>query len=181
MQGSEVLTTIAQLALGLAGFSGVVIALDHEPTQISRVGAFRLNVLLLTSGGAMFLAIAPLGLQHFGLSEAEIWKLASILQAIFALGFLLWFWPATLATRKIAPEIFHTTVMMTYFGGNLLNLVLQIIAALGLVENQAIGIYLLGLMWLLFNSFLQFRRMLLVHQSKHRNDKNLFRKRGAQR
>jgi hypothetical protein len=53
MESTEILSALAQLALGLVGFTGVVIALDHEASEINRVRDYRLNVLLFPSGGAL--------------------------------------------------------------------------------------------------------------------------------
>ena len=53
MESTEILSAIAQLALGLVGSSGVAIALDHEASEINRVRGYRLNVLLFPSSGAL--------------------------------------------------------------------------------------------------------------------------------
>ena len=170
MDATEALSTVAQLALGLVGFTGVVIALDHEPAEVSRVDAYRLNVLIFSSSGAMFLALIPLGLQFLNLTEIDTWKLSNLLHAIFAFSFSIWFVPASRSIRQIAPEIFHLPVWGTYLAGYLLNGVLQGLAAIGVLQEQAVGIYLISMFWLLFISLLQFRRMLLIHQRKHTGD-----------
>lgn len=167
MDATEALSTVAQLALGLVGFTGVVIALDREPAKVSRVDAYRLNVLIFSSSAAMFLALIPLGLEFLNLKEVDIWKLSNLLHAIFAFGFSFWFVPASRSIRQIAPEIFNLPVWWFFFTGYLFNGVLQVLAAIGLLHEQVVGIYLIGLFWLLFISLLQFRRMLLIHQRKH--------------
>jgi len=170
MDASEVLSTIAQLALGLVGFTGVVIAVDREKADVSRVDAFRLNVLLYSGSAAMFLALLPMGLEFLNLNENDIWKLSNLGHAIFAFGFLTWFFPASRLTMQSAPEIFNITVWRFYLAGHLANGILQILAMLGAVNKQAIGIYIFGLFWLLFISLVQFRRMLLIHQRKNNGD-----------
>ena len=170
MDASEILSTIAQLALGLIGFSGVVIALDQDHTEVSRVDAYRLYVLIFSGSGAMFLALFPLGLGFLGLPEIDIWKISNLVHSLFAWLFIGWFVPASYSTGKIAPEIFHASSMAVYVGGYLLNAVLQGRAAMGALQEQAVGIYIFGLIWLLFVSLLRFRRMLLIHQNKHSGD-----------
>ena len=65
MDGADGLTAIAEVAIGLAGFSGVVVVLGRQPGEFTRVETGRLVVLLLSSLGAMFFALvrsgAPLG------------------------------------------------------------------------------------------------------------------------
>ena len=170
MDASQALSTIAQLALGLVGFTGVVIAVDQDKAEVSRVDAYRLNVLLYSSSGAMFLALLPLGLEFLNLTENDIWKLSNLGHAIFAFAFLMWFIPASRLTMQAAPEIFNFAVWRSYLAGHLANGILQILAVLGVANKQAIGIFIFGLFWLLFISLVQFRRMLLIHQRKNNGD-----------
>ena len=57
---SETLSTIAELALGLAGFTGVLVVLGRQPGRFSPAEGFRLAVLLVASLSALFLSLVPL-------------------------------------------------------------------------------------------------------------------------
>jgi hypothetical protein len=59
MRGAEILTTIAQLAVGVTGFSGIVIAFNRPSGRLSRFEAFRILILFLNSLGAMFFSLVP--------------------------------------------------------------------------------------------------------------------------
>lgn len=170
MDATEALSTVAQLALGLVGFTGVVIALDRKPAEVSRTEAYRLNILIFSSSGAMFLALVPLGLGFFSLSEIYLWKISNLIHAMFAFGFSFWFVPNSQLIMRVAPEIFHLPVWRFFLIGYLLNGILQILAAIGVLQDGEVGIYLLGLIWLLFVSLVQFRRMLLIQQNKRNGD-----------
>ena len=170
MESTEILSALAQLALGLVGFTGVVIALDHEASEINRVRGYRLNVLLFPSSGALFLALLPLVLIFLVFDLGNIWKISNMAQALFELGYLVWFIPASRAIMKVAPEIFDMNVWRSFVGGHLANAIFQILAISEFFKDSNVGIYLAGLLWLLFVSLIQFRRMLLIHQAKNRGD-----------
>ena len=52
MQGGEALSTIAQVGLGLAGFTGILVALGRTQIAFSRPEVLRLLLLLVSSFGA---------------------------------------------------------------------------------------------------------------------------------
>ena len=170
MESTEILSALAQLALALVGFTGVVIALDHNPSEINHVRAYRLNVLVFPSSGALFLALLPLMLNFLVIDTESIWKISNIAQALFELGYLAWFIPASQAIMKVAPEIFDMRVWRFFVLGHVANAIFQFLAATEIFKDINIGIYLVGLIWLLFISLVQFRRMLLIHQAKNRGD-----------
>ncbi|HSN72949.1 MAG TPA: hypothetical protein VLT59_15640, partial [Steroidobacteraceae bacterium] len=60
MDSTELLTAIAEIALGLAGFSGVMTAFMQRPGRLTGIETYRIGVLLGASLGAMFLALVPL-------------------------------------------------------------------------------------------------------------------------
>ena len=83
VQGSEALSTIAEVGLGLAGFTGILVALGQSPEASSRPGVLRLLLLLVSSLGAVFLALLPFALQESGVSSGACWRLSSALLAVF--------------------------------------------------------------------------------------------------
>jgi hypothetical protein len=170
MESTEILSTLAQIALGLVGFTGVVIALDHEPSEMNRVRAFRMNVLVFPSSGALFLALLPLVLNFLFVDTGELWKISNAANAIFTLGYLAWIVPASRATMKVAPEIFNMSVWRFFVSGHWINVLIQILAVTPVLNKINVGVYLSGLLWLLFVSLVQFRRMLLIHQAKNHGD-----------
>jgi hypothetical protein len=76
IQGGDVLLTMAQIAIGLAGFSGVVAAFSQTREFPA---ADRIRFLMLI-GGTFFvilLAFVPLLLELGGLQEPGLWRWAS--------------------------------------------------------------------------------------------------------
>lgn|SRR5262245_1190046 len=74
-QVSNSFLTIAELALGIAGFSGVILVFGGLPETMHPVDSIRVRLLLSMSLGAMVLAMFPFGMQLFSVDGAWIWRL----------------------------------------------------------------------------------------------------------
>jgi hypothetical protein len=78
----SLLMTIAQVAVTLAGFCGLVIAMRTTPTARWHArDTWSLAWMLGTSLGALFLALLPLLLESFGLSKGFLWMLATMIMS----------------------------------------------------------------------------------------------------
>lgn len=166
MEGSEVLSAVAQVALGLAGFTGVVISLGRQPGGLSRVKAYRLSVLLLQAGAALLLSLIPFGLFYLSIRLPDVWRISSAVMAVFTALFLVWLLPRSREMMRIAPEIFnHPTFFVTCFG-HFVNLILQAMNALNVFNPPVLGVYLFGLFWLLWMGLQQFGRMVFIPQKE---------------
>src|SRR5438067_4440589 len=89
MDGAEILTTVAQLGVGVAGFSGIAIAFNRQPGRLSDLEAFRVVILFATSFAAVFLSLIPFALHYFGLADFVVWRASSGLCALFELIFVI--------------------------------------------------------------------------------------------
>lgn len=95
MESSDVLLTLAEIAIGLAGFSGVVAA-------FSRTRSFspedRVRFLMLIGGtfSVVVLAFVPFLMRYAGMEGSEVWRWSS---AVFAVVFAVAF-PLIRAGRK---------------------------------------------------------------------------------
>lgn len=156
----DALTAIAQLGLGLAGFSGVAIALTRGDDGFPRFLRYRLGIMLGTTLGATFLALAPLVLVEFGMGPAASIRTASSLMALFTVGYLAYYVSGTRHIRKTVPEIVSPIAFAVVLAGHGVNLALQIGAVGGFVVAR--GAYLAGLMWLLLHGAYQFGRILFI-------------------
>ena len=82
------LGAIAEVAIGLTGFSGVFVAL-------TRTGAFappeavRLSFLLYTTLGSLFLSLVPHALFTASLSDVLAWRVLGLLAVVHASGLLI--------------------------------------------------------------------------------------------
>ena len=82
------LQTIAQIAIGLAGFASVATVLRKQGHMESLVVLQRLLVLLVLSISVVFLSFLPAVLSGIGLEDAHVWRVSAVVFAGFAI-FLL--------------------------------------------------------------------------------------------
>jgi len=162
MEEKELLLTIAQTALGIAGFSGVMSAFMKRPGKLTTVEAYRVGVLLGISFSAMFLAFLPLLLGAMGSTVPRLWVVASAAMAAFSIVALSIFLLASWRISRQAPEIFNAWVMGATALGHFANIVLQLVNAAHAGGVSASGIYVAGLLWYLFHAAMQFSRMLFI-------------------
>jgi hypothetical protein len=81
MQVSDELLTIAELAIGLAGFSGVVVAFGYRG-NLEEVDRYRFIALLAASFTTAILAFVPLLLNHAGIGDGPIWRTSSAIAIV---------------------------------------------------------------------------------------------------
>ena len=80
MSESETLFSIAQVAIGLAGFSAIVVGFKrHESGDWRRADADRFNGMLIHSMCAALFCVLPSILDPFAPSASALWTLASAL------------------------------------------------------------------------------------------------------
>src|SRR3954471_9431549 len=101
----ESLGTIAQVGVGLAGFSGIALILTQGSGTLTRFEAYRLGIMLGTTLGATFLALLPLVLRELGVSPGDNIRIVWILMALFSAGFFVYFITAIRYMRAHVPEL----------------------------------------------------------------------------
>ena len=157
---TEALATIAEVAIGLAGFSGIVVVLSRTfERRLTPLERYRMFLLLVPS-----LATSFLGLSIMALYASEVpgaLRIGSGLLAVFCLGF-----PASQVRRTIyfyrkVPELFQAPVIWGILFGYLVVGALSIVHASGAIAETATVVFI-GLLWPLFQSALQFARMLFI-------------------
>ena len=83
MQGDSLLELIAEIAVALAGFSGVVTALrGRSPEEMEHADLSRFIAMLHVSFLAGGLALIPFIFYHAGLSEGAIWASSGAVGAV---------------------------------------------------------------------------------------------------
>lgn len=98
MEQRDLLVTAAQVAIGLAGFTGVASVLRNPGTEVE-LQRLRLLGLLATSLIAAAFSLLPLVLSAIGIGETLLWQVAC---AIFLVACLLYLLPAW---RRALPVI----------------------------------------------------------------------------
>lgn len=160
MFDSQTLGTIAELGLGLAGFSGVVLVLTSVGAELSRLEKDRLGIMLGSSLGATFLALVPIVVAATGLAPEPSCRISNGIMAAYTAGFLRYYVSATLALRGQAPELVTPLPFWSVNIGYSLNLALQSAAVFGIIACSPA--YLIGLFWLLCHGAYQFGRILFI-------------------
>ena len=157
---TEALATISEVAIGLAGFSGIVVVLSRTfERRLTPLERYRMFLLLVPS-----LATSLLGLAIMALYASEVpgaLRLGSGLLAVFCFGFPTSQIRKTVYFYRKVPELFQAPVLWGILGGYLVVGMLSLLHAVG-VFGESPSIVMLGLLWPLFQSALQFARMLFI-------------------
>jgi len=154
MESGDILTTIAEIAIAIAGFSSVIVALSPKPiSQWSPIERFNFRILLQVAAVTVFFSLIPLVL-HRTLSFDIAWRVALIFYGVVHLAdvssFLFRF-PDHMPTVPKITSIIGLSIAMS-------QLVIGVANVTGLIEL----IYLIGLLWQLAISFMGFA-LLIYH------------------
>jgi len=164
------LQTIAEISIGLAGFSGLLVALREKSGPFDNIQKYRLRILFSLSFGAMFLSLLPGTLLNFDVPDGRIWFDSSAALLTFSLGFVVWWILSSRHMARVAPEIFNWAVFCTMATGHIIVLLLQLAVLLGFLETRAPGVFSLGLIWYLIHAVQQFVRMLFILPKEQQHD-----------
>ena len=160
--------TIAEVGIGIAGFSGLIVALKQSDGPLDEIQKYRLRVLFALSFGAVFLSLLPALLTSFQVPDDRVWFDTSAAIFIYSGGFFYWWVGPSRRIAKVAPEIFNWKAFNSMAAGHSIVLLLQLAVLIGYFESRAAGIVALGLTWYLIHAAQQFVRMLFIQP---RNDK----------
>ncbi len=83
----EALSLFAEVAIGLAGFSGIAVVLSRSPGEWSFADSLRVRMLLGASFGALFASLVPVALLWGGVAEGVAIKSGS---CVVFFVFLYW-------------------------------------------------------------------------------------------
>jgi hypothetical protein len=146
MEEQEFLLGIAQVAVTLAGFSGLVVAIrGAPPSDWHARDIWSLSWMFGTSFGALFLALLPLVLRWFHLRDDRIWIIASLVMSLsvvlFSAAMVSWGHRLTKSGHPPRVRIFPTLARLLL----VLSATLAGAGALGVFPRLRIGFFMLGL------------------------------------
>jgi len=147
MESQGFLLAIAQIAVALAGFSGLVVATrGASPTGWSARDIWSLAWMFGASLGALFLALLPILLFFLRLQPEVACLVASVLMAAFLVAFAV---TMAFSSRKLSK--FGEPPRVRYFSTGATSLLLACgclegFGALGTFGQAAPGVFVLGLM-----------------------------------
>ncbi len=158
MESNDILTTIAEVAIAIAGFSSIIVALSPRPIgEWSPVERFNFRALLQVAAVVVFFSLIPLVIHRF-LSFDVAWRVALLLYGVVHLAdvstFLFRF-PEHLPTVPKITSVIGFSIAVS-------QLVIGVFGTINLVEL----IYLVSLLWQLGISFMGFA--LLIYGTRSR-------------
>jgi hypothetical protein len=161
---AETLQTLAEIAIALAGFTGIVAVLGRRVRgEWAPLEWARLRDLLLASLGVVFFAFIP-QLLHSVIPEIPtVWRISSGLFALYHLTIMSLFFRRSGIPSELlrAPSSTPSLVAFIFTPPAVCVLLAQFAVAFGFVPSAAYFVYFLALLWLLFIGSLQFVILLL--------------------
>jgi hypothetical protein len=145
---ANALLTLAQVAIGLAGFSAILVALSGKPHQWTPVDAFRIRNILAFSFQSVFLSLVPFVLAFFRLPESSVWKLSLLVIAIATFGGVLLVLSGVYRLSRPERAVLNAVVVSTVTAILFTMAAVELLAAFGIVR-PAPGVFFLGLVVLL--------------------------------
>lgn len=164
----EALSTIALIAVGLAGFAGVAVTLGKGPGRWAPADAVRIGALLYAAFGALFAALIPIGFILSGTTEAESVRLGSIGLFVIMVSWVItfnWNIRRVLRADERSRLVLDIRVGVAILAIALLVAIVQLAVGLGFAASKGPGLYILGLVALLVYVALGFVRLIFVRPS----------------
>lgn len=154
MSEADTLIGIAELSVGLAGFSGVVAALQARdrwnPWDRLRTGS-----LLAVTLGALVLSLLPVVLDSLGASRELVWRCSSASILGYGLSYVVAIVRATnRVDRNLLPHARHIEIIFVAIG--ITNIALQILN----LAAATFGLFFAGLVLCLVYGAIQFAGIL---------------------
>lgn len=156
------LQVIAEIGIGFAGFSGLIVAFRRDKGPLTDVQKYRLQLLLALAFGAMFLSLIPEMLQYMGFPRSQLWRLSGLVLSCYSVVFLFWWITKSHRIKASVPEIFNWFAFSRMATGHIVVVLLQLAVIFSLLDEELPGPYLAALIWYLVHAAQQFTRMLFV-------------------
>ena len=155
MEYSDLLLTVAEVAVAFAGFASIVGVLgQRSASSPRRLNAFRMRVMLLHSLVVVAFSLVPFLIHSYGVQEETVWRASSGLYVITSVLVVV---PMARRLRALRLDAISGS-RVGYVVGPLivLELTLSLGNALGLTQQAAAAVYLTVLALRLFLSGLAF-------------------------
>jgi hypothetical protein len=153
--------TFAEVAVGLAGFSAILVALSGRPHQWTPVDAFRIRNILAFSFQSIFLSLIPFVLTFFLLPNSMVWQVSLLILAAATLGDVLLTLSGVYRLSPSERAVLKTRVVSTVVASLCVMAAIEFLAAFGIVGPPA-GVFFLGLVVLLGISTILVARFLFA-------------------
>ncbi len=162
IEGAEALLTLAEFAVALAGFMGVVMVFRRADAEFHPVDSHRIQVGLAATLGPAFLALLPAGLGLAGVPSPLVWRICSAVGALFVIAYLVF--EARGRRRVLVPvrSLFSGTVVRILHVLLGVSLALLLINLSGFWLEPRSGLYFLALVLPVCFGALAFVRIVFI-------------------
>lgn len=140
--------TFAEVAVGLAGFSAILVALSGKPHQWTAIDTFRIRNILAFSFQSVFLSLIPFVLTFFALPAPTVWRVSVLLLGMTTLGDVLLTISGVFRLQPSQRAILNAQVVWSVLTTLCAMAALELLAVPGIVR-PAPGVFFLGLVVLL--------------------------------
>jgi len=148
MDIDSALLALSQVAVGLIGFSSVLVALSGAPGTWSALDSFRIRGMLANSICLLLLSLVPFLLSFLGVEDQLVWRCSAGLVAVFLIiGMVINLRAYLSLSDSHRAAVRPPFVWTIYFVGSLV-LIAESAAALGFLGPSE-GAYFVGLFFLL--------------------------------
>ena len=137
MDVPNALLAMAQVAIGLAGFSAILVALSGKPHQWKAVDAFRIRNILAFTFQSVFLSLTPFVLAFFSLAEATVWKLSLLIIALATFAAVLLVLSGVYRLSRSERAVLNAAVVSTVTATLCTMAAIELLAAFGVVRNES--------------------------------------------
>jgi len=104
MESEGILTTLAEVGIAIAGFSGIVVALQHRSGDWSETDKVRFSMLLQVSLAGVFSSLIPMLLHLISPTKTFVWGWSSGLWLAYILASLVYRVPRIQRAASGDPE-----------------------------------------------------------------------------
>ena len=161
MEGRDELLTIAELAIGIAGFSGVVAAFVQRD-GLHTLDRNRFINLFVTSLSTLLLAFVPVFLEPIVTTPARLWQTASGAMIVaLVLNFLISYRLVLTVAREYMGANERRTAQAILAFPAVTNPLVQLLNVTGLMWTPSFQAYLFGLLAYLYTAGFLFVYILL--------------------
>ena len=159
IQTTDALIAIAEIAVALAGFAGLIVALRNQGVSAwSPNDVIRLRFMLVIACGTFFAALCPFLFVNLVRSASSTWFLSGITLGIGLGALFIW---TMIGTRPIRHQLSRPWLLI-YKIGTLLSALIVFLGVFEPFRLSALGAFYIGLLWLLFYSTTLFIRLILM-------------------
>lgn len=160
MQPSESLGVLAQVAVTLAGFAGIVVVFRPEALhQWSALDRFRLRLLLTNSALPLVFALFAMLLLSLDPPPASIWRWCSGFSFLVDLAVLI---SGRRLSRLVSIADVNLATKLTYYSVSLIALAALILQLINILRWNEFWPFFFGLFVHLVAAIVQFVRMIIL-------------------